>query len=121
MKKMPQKVPKESHECIKFFQEMVKRGVTGLFHIRNESRSIAESMIGKKMGVVKGVPDYFLCQPSDCFHGLFIEMKRKKGGKLSQEQKDWIELVKSKGYEAVVCYGAEEAIDIVDNYVKWSK
>jgi hypothetical protein len=48
-------------------------------------------------------------------------MKRKKGGKLSQEQKDWIELVKSKGYEAVVCYGAEEAIDVVDNYVKWSK
>ena len=38
-----------------------------------------------------------------------IEMKRQKGGKVSDKQKAWLETLNSAGIEAVVCKGFEEA------------
>ena len=42
----------------------------------------------KRMGVKAGVPDLFLPVPRGGFHGLWIEMKRRKGGRVSEGQ-DW--------------------------------
>ena len=52
-------------------------------------------------GVSKGVPDLFI--PA---WGLWIEMKRIKGGRLSLEQKDWIDYLKEVGYRVIVGFGA---------------
>ncbi|MCF4151775.1 VRR-NUC domain-containing protein [Dethiosulfovibrio sp. F2B] len=59
----------------------------------------------KAEGVSKGVPD--LCIPEWAF---WIEMKRRKGGVLSPEQKDWLEYLNESGHKAVVCRGMDEAI-----------
>lgn len=59
----------------------------------------------KAEGVCKGVPDLFVPE-----WGLWIEMKRQKGGKASDEQKDWIEYLTANGYTAVVCKGKDEAL-----------
>ncbi len=80
-------------------------------------RHKATAAMLKATGVAPGVPD--LCVPEPCgqYHGLYIEMKRTKGGKLSPEQKAWIEALKLRGYRAVVCPGAEEAKAAVNDYL----
>lgn len=62
----------------------------------------------KATGVSAGVPDLFI--PS---LALFIEMKRTKGGRVSPEQNQWIDYLRSVGYRAEVCYGKDEAIKVV--------
>lgn len=80
-------------------------------------RHIKTALAMKREGVSKGFPDLFLPVPNRKFHGLFIEMKRKKGGTLSKEQKAWIEYLNSAGYQAVVCKGFLEAKEVIECYL----
>jgi hypothetical protein len=48
---------------------------------------------------------------------LFIEMKRVKGGRLSAEQREWIDALQARGFEAVVCAGFAEAKKEVEKYL----
>ena len=72
----------------------------------------------KREGLREGIPDLFLMVPNKTHHGLFIEMKRVKGGVLSVIQKRRIEKAKKRGYAAHVCKGADEAIEIIKDYLK---
>ena len=69
----------------------------------------------KKEGVKAGVWDLFLPVPLHGYHGLFIEMKR-KGGRMTLNQKEWGEYFESVGYACVVCQGCEDAKVAVDGY-----
>jgi hypothetical protein len=71
----------------------------------------------KAEGCSAGYPDTFLAYPSRGFHGLFIEMKVKKGGRVSPEQKDWIERLLNAGYLAVVCKGFDAAKEMLIWYL----
>lgn len=71
-------------------------------------RHIKTAMDLKAEGVSKGFPDLSIPSLS-----LYIEMKRLKGGRLSPEQKAWLEYLRSVGYRAEVAKGAEEAKRIV--------
>ena len=71
----------------------------------------------KASGLVPGVSDLFLMIPKDGWHGLFIEMKV-RGGKLSDSQKEFMGLATLMGYQAVVCYGFDEAKDAITNYLQ---
>lgn len=76
----------------------------------------------KKAGMSKGFPDIFLPYPTQLYAGLFIELKRPivKGQSkpiVSKEQKEWLEYLNSVGYKAVVAYGANEAIQIICDYL----
>jgi hypothetical protein len=71
----------------------------------------------KSMGYKRGLPDIMIFEPRGGYHGLFIEMKR-KGGKPTEEQKWFIEELNRRGYKAVICYGFQEAIEVVEEYLK---
>lgn len=73
----------------------------------------------KKEGVSAGVPDLMLAIPSNGYHGLFIEMKRKikSLSKVSNEQKEWHERLSSQGYKVVVAFGADAAIKAICEYL----
>ena len=89
-----------------------------LHHIPNGGkRSKAEAGRFRAMGVKSGVPDLFLPVPRGGFHGLWIEMKRTKDGKLSENQKWWLKALNSLGYSAQVAYGAEQAIRQLEEYL----
>ena len=93
-----------------------------LFHIPNGGlRSKTEAKRMKSAGVKPGVPDLFLPVARAGYHGLFIELKRKKGGRLSEEQKQWIADLEGQGYMAVSAYGCEEACDIIKWYFRLDK
>jgi hypothetical protein len=71
----------------------------------------------KAEGAKAGVCDLFLPVPRKGHHGLYIELKRTKGGRLSPEQVDFIDFVTQHGYLAVVCKGWIEAKDTLLDYL----
>jgi len=89
-----------------------------LFHIANGGeRHPAVAAKLKKTGVKKGVPDLFLPVARGGFHGLWVEMKRRKGGTLKPEQKQWIADLEGEMYRCVVAHGCEEACDAIYKYL----
>lgn len=81
------------------------------------SRHLLEAVNLKKQGVKPGVPDVCLPVPRGGFAALYIEMKRIRGGKASDEQKDWVSRLKGAGNAAFVCKGCEEAWKIIQDYI----
>jgi len=69
-------------------------------------RNISTARNLKLEGVVAGVPDLFI--PA---WGIWIEMKRQKGGRLSPDQEDMINYLESIGHRVIVGYGATDASD----------
>lgn len=89
-----------------------------LVHIPNEGKR-TQSTGGrlKKEGLRKGFPDIMLCVPHCGYAGLMIELKRTKGGKISEEQKEWIRKLNYRQYAAVFCYGWENAWNVIKAYL----
>ena len=83
-----------------------------LFHIPNENHHHDTDI-----GVRAGVPDLFLPIPMHGMHGLFVEMKKADGGRLSESQKRWLGWLGELGYEAVCCHGWLEAKDVIGRYM----
>ena len=79
------------------------------------SRHMIEAARMKQEGVSSGVPDLVIFLPTK---SLYIEMKRKKGGRVSPTQKQWIETINQYPYaHAVVCHGATEAINTIKEHL----
>lgn len=89
-----------------------------LIHIENERQCTpAQGVMRKRKGVKKGVSDFFLAYPTGKHSGLWIELKRVKGGIVSPEQLDWLARMADVGYKAVVAHGFEEARQVIEDYL----
>lgn len=89
-----------------------------LFAIPNGGeRNIIVAARLKAEGVRSGVPDLFLACCRNGYNGLFIEMKKTKGGRVSDNQKCYMDILKSSGYAAVVCHGWNEARQAIESYL----
>jgi len=89
-----------------------------LFAVPNGGvRHIGTAIKIKEEGGLAGIPDLFLMIPKGGYHGLLIEMKV-KGGRVSDSQKEFMEAALLMGYQAVVCYGFEQARDAINNYLQ---
>lgn len=111
-----------------FEQELVMRWATGqietwpelvlLFHIPNGGkRGKQEAARLKRMGVKPGVPDLCLPVARGGFHGLYVEMKRNDGGRVSTEQKAWLAALHAAGHCVAVAEGHEQAIAVLRDYL----
>lgn len=93
-----------------------------MYHIPNGgSRNIIEAANLKRQGVKAGMPDICLPVARGAYHGLYIELKRQKGGRVTPEQEKKIDDLREEEYAACVCYGAKEAIDVITDYLKGAK
>ena len=81
-------------------------------------RNVSVAAKLKAEGVRPGYPDLNLLVPRHGFAGLFIEMKRQKGGSLTPEQADWLEFLGAQGFMGVVCKGFDAARETVANYLQ---
>lgn len=123
--KDPRLLPNEGQEQAALFswaELEMKRGrypeLRLMFHVPNGgARSKAEAGRFKAEGVKAGVPDLFLPVPRGEYHGMFIEMKKRVGGRLSPEQKIWISELNEQGYHAVVACGWDEASNYIKDYL----
>ena len=82
---------------------------------------IGQAVKAKKAGLTLGVPDIFLPVPSERdgrhFNGLYLELKRRDGGRLSEAQTWWIEHLRAMGFRVEVPAGAVEAIACIAQYL----
>ena len=120
-------IPKEDHEAEKL-ANYLRFSEISFSHIANErNSSIKHGAKLKRMGVSAGFPDYMIIvKTSHGFCTVFIELKRQrkrlKNGtlgaspsKVSEEQQSWIhKLNLCEMTEAKICYGADEAIEYIE-------
>ena len=93
--------------------------LAAMYHIPNGgSRNKAEAARLKAQGVRAGVPDICLPAARGCYHGLYIELKRRNGGRVSEAQREWIEYLENAGYCARVCHGWDEARETIEKYLE---
>lgn len=71
----------------------------------------------KAEGVIPGVPDLFMPVPKGGFHGLYLELKR-KGGKVRDEQWEFMEAVHEQGYFVRIANHLQTALEIIENYLE---
>ena len=75
---------------------------------------------GKKLklqGVKPGVPDVLIFTSKG---GIAIELKRSDGNPsdLRDAQKEWLNALSNRGWQTKIAYGADEAIDYLENIEK---
>lgn len=106
----------EDQEQIKLATWMTKQGIRFYAIPNGGKRNLLEAVKLKRMGMSAGVPDLCIPIPSGSYHGLYLELKREKGGKVSHEQAEWLAFLTEKGYYAQVAKGFEEAKEIILHY-----
>lgn len=96
-----------------------KKGIL-FMHAPNElANTDARKFHQAKMGLAPGFPDLLIfpsvkwCE-SNCYRGVAIEMKRTKGGKLNENQAQWLEELTSRGWYAFPALGHEAAITVLE-------
>lgn len=122
---MIKSVPLEDDEAVAF-ADWLRANHIPHTHVANEvggSTKTAKlrAIKARRMGQTAGVWDYELFVPVrnlingevDCYQEVRIELKRKKGGKLSEAQKKWGEIYAMAAIPCKVCRGCEEAIAFV--------
>lgn len=91
--------------------------------------SMFQSKKAAKLRSSRAFPDLVVYEPVDNYKGLFIELKAdgvkifKKDGSLVankhiKEQAEMIEKLREKGYAAYFACGIDEAVKIIDDYLK---
>ena len=94
-----------------------------MYHIPNGGlRSKAEAARFKRAGVKAGTPDIHLPAARTGadgkeYHSLYIELKRLKDGRVTQEQRDRIKLLRAQGNACEVCKGWQAARDVIVDYL----
>lgn len=90
-----------------------------MYHIPNGgSRSKSEAGRFRAEGVKAGVPDICLPVARGGYHGLYIELKRVKGGRVSPAQQGWIAALRDQGYCTCVCKGWDDAAHVIKKYLE---
>lgn len=129
------KVPTEEEECTWLFTWSKLTRWNGepianvLVHVPNgaylgadpKTRSITMGKL-KAMGLQPGVFDYLVPVPIMKGHticpGLWLEMKRTKGGTVSTEQEQFRDRMQALGWDCVIAKGWIEASRIIESYLK---
>ena len=93
--------------------------------VRVQSQLVRKKM--KEAGLIPGIPDISLPVPRSGYHGLYIELKRKKwrdkDGKIrysstSKDQVKVIAFLRENGYRVDICEGADEAKKAIVGYLE---
>ena len=77
----------------------------------------SQRLKSRETGYKAGFPDLFIYEPRANYSGLAIELKIGKN-KATKSQKRWISELNKRGYMAKVCTGIDEALDVINQYLK---
>lgn len=131
MEKRQLNIPTETEEQNAFVQWCRLNDII-VHHSPNEGNGGRASAIRgakmKRLGTSKGFWDLMVFIPirgvtgkTDCYETVMIEMKRRKGGTVSVEQKQWGKIYELAGLNCKICKGADEAIAFVKKFLERSE
>jgi hypothetical protein len=80
------------------------------------ARHLLTGMRLKREGVKPGVPDIFLPIPRAPWHGLFVELKTKKG-QISEDQENWMLQLRALGYRVLLIRSIDAAMHLITEYL----
>ena len=87
-------------------------------HFANERKCTPmQGSLLKRMGVQRGVADFFLALPLNGKAGLWIELKV-GNNKPSKEQKAFLARKAARGYEVACVWGTDAAREVIQIYLK---
>ena len=106
-------IPKEETEQIAFVNWLEAMNIKfSAIPSSTYTKSWSVKNRNTRMGVRPGVPDLMIALPGVGI--VWIELKRQKGGVVSQYQKDWIATLNAcPGTQAFIAKGCDEAIAII--------
>jgi len=110
-------IPTENQEQTKLVVWMTKANITHFAIPNGGFRNANEAFNLKRTGVKSGIPDLCIPVPTSSYHGLYLELKRMSGGRVSDNQIFWIDYFNKVGYLAVVARGFDEAKKIITEYL----
>lgn len=82
-----------------------------------KAKSWGQIKFMKSQGIKKGHPDLMIEEPAGKYQIFFLELK-KIGGKLSDDQKEWLKRHIAKGHACSVSYGYYDAIYKIEKYLQ---
>lgn len=85
--------------------------------VKIQNEGIRNYLLDKKRGIRKGFPDFFIPLVHPPYTGLFIELKKNKGSKVSKSQREWLFTLNSSSYLGVIAYGQDHMISIISMYM----
>jgi hypothetical protein len=71
----------------------------------------------KRQGFKVGVSDIVIPYPTVAYHGLFIELKRDKNSKVSDDQLDWQKMMRRLDYKSEIVVGWDAAVAVIREYL----
>jgi len=105
--------------CVNLFRAKHYEHAHLLFAIPNGGyRCKRTASMMRAEGQQSGVPDLFLAVARHGYHGLWIEMKNGKAGRVSKEQKEMMEVLEEQGYKCEVCRSVEDFDNVTDTYLQ---
>lgn len=116
------RAPTEYQECADLARWLNRRAVAYTHVPMGGKRDKKEAAILARIGTKPGVPDYLIFSPPVSVdeslppplhspaRGVAIEMKRRRGGRVSKAQSEWMETLRACGWVAFVAHGARDAI-----------
>jgi len=115
-KKYTDKIPTEDQEQIALVKWLNFYHIP-FYHIPNGgTRNLREGRKFKLMGVQSGVPDICIPEGRKGYFGMYIELKRSKGGIISENQSLWMEKLAKLNHFVCVAYGCQDAIKFIKGY-----
>lgn len=106
---------REQVATVAWFRFQYPQGL--IYAIPNSARrSPRQGAWMKAEGLSAGVPDLCIPMPRGKYHGLYIEMKAGKN-KPTPAQVDWMNKLIEQGYCCKVCYGYEDGVREIKEYM----
>lgn len=89
----------------------------GSYLAGNKGQRVAQINKLKRTGLLPGVSDLIIFEPRGQYSAMFLEMKRDKGGKVSENQEWFLAQVEARKGFGAVANGFDEAKEIIDTYL----
>ena len=122
------KTRKEWREQEEIYKWTQKHPLLGghVMMIGNEGRrTVVQAAVAKRMGLLPGSSDLFIARPVMPYAGLWLEVKQNRSYSTSERKKDsWLRQegfqarMRSAGYAACFCFGAEDGIKKIMTYLE---
>jgi len=109
--------PLEEHDQMRLSAWLTRNGIRHTASANGGKRTVQAGRKLKLMGLSCGFPDITIPYQAGGYGGLYLELKRVRGGQPTSEQIAWIEFLRTQNYYADFAYGFEEARQIVMKYL----